>query len=131
MSPECGLDANEEEGYSVYFTGGEFLAVGGSNSVSRNAASTQAYVSISASLKAGQTVTLKDGDTELVSFIVPDNYSGSTSGGGGRPGDWGSGGGTLISYPGPESGNSYTIVAGTGTYTATATLRSNGSARPW
>ncbi|MCM1291578.1 MAG: carbohydrate-binding domain-containing protein [Prevotella sp.] len=134
-SPECGIDANEEEGYSVYFTGGELLAVGGSNSVPKNSTSTQAYVSVSASMKAGQKVTLKDVENELVSFIVPDNYSGSSSSNGGRPGGWGpggaSGGGTLITCPGIESGKSYTITVDSNTYTATATLKSSGSSRPW
>ena len=40
-APECGIDANEEDGYSVIFTGGTLLAVGGGNSVPSTAASTQ------------------------------------------------------------------------------------------
>lgn len=30
--PECGIDANEEEGYAVYISGGTIIAVGGWNS---------------------------------------------------------------------------------------------------
>lgn len=82
-SPECGLDANEEGGYKVYFTGGYILAKGGSNSVPSNSQSTQPYVTSSSSVKAGDTVTLKSGDTVLASFVIPDNYSSSSSSGGG------------------------------------------------
>ena len=39
-SPECGIDANEEEGYTVIFTGGTLLSVGGGNSVPSTSEST-------------------------------------------------------------------------------------------
>ena len=81
-SPECGIDANEEEGYSVIFTGGTLLAVGGGNSTPRTSESTQPYVSGSMSVSAGNEITLKSGDTVLATFTVPDNYSSSNQGGG-------------------------------------------------
>lgn len=129
-APECGLDANEEEGYSVYFTGGLILAAGGGNSVPSSSESTQPYLTCSASLSAGITVSVRSGDSELFSFIVPDNYSGSSQGGnrpwapgggpGGRPGQ---GGSVLLSGPGLASGSTYTIVAGTTSTTAIAQLK--------
>lgn len=137
-SPECGLDANEEQGYSVVFTGGYVLAVGGNNSVPSTSASTQPYVSGSASMTAGSTVTLKDGDTVLATFTVPENYSSSSSSGGwgggwggGRPGQ-GGGSGVLITCPGLTSGSSYTLTSGeSSSTTVTATLTGNSGGRPW
>ena len=152
-APECGLDANEEEGYSVVFTGGMVLAVGGGNSVPSTDASTQAYVTGSGSVTAGQTVSVGDGTTTLATFTVPDDYTGITQGGnrpfapggggpggggpggggpggggpgGGGPGGGGpggQGGGILITCPGLVSGNSYTLTVGTTTSTVTAALK--------
>ena len=133
-SPECGIDANEEEGYSVIFTGGTLLAVGGGNSVPSTSESTQPYVSGNASLTAGSTVTLKSGDTVLATFTVPDNYSSSSNGGGGGPGGGGPGGGggwggggssVLVSCAGLTSGSSYTLTCGSSSSTVTA--RTSGS----
>ena len=63
--PECGIDANEESGYSVFFTGGTMIAVGGGNSVPSSSESTQAYVSASGQATAGSEIILKNGDTVL------------------------------------------------------------------
>lgn len=149
-SPECGIDANEEEGYSVIFTGGTLLAVGGSNSVPSTSESTQPYVSGSLSVSAGNEVTLTNGSTTLATFTVPEAYTGSSSGGGQggwggggwsdamqAPGGWGgggnrpggSGGGSslLITCAGLTSGSSYTISNGSSTTTATAALKGNQS----
>lgn len=132
-APECGIDANEEGGYSVYFTGGTLLAVGGGNSVPKSA--TQAYVSTSASVTAGSTVALNNGSTTLASFIVPDNYTGGSQGGGNVPGiraGWNPGGtppgggsisgssSVLITCAGLTSGSSYTLVNGTSSVSVTA-----------
>lgn len=129
-SPECGLDANDEEGYSVIFTGGVVLGVGGGNSVPSSSESVQAYVSGSTNLSAGQTVTLKNGEEVLATFEIPADYKGGGSTGG-RPGGNrpGSGGGVLISCPELVSGNSYTISNGTSSTSVTATLK-GGSSRP-
>lgn len=137
-SPECGIDANEEEGYTVIFTGGELLAIGGSNSTPSNSSSTQPYVSGSGSVTAGSTITLNSGDTELVSFTIPEDYKGISSGnsgwwwapGGNRPG--GQGGGILITCPGLTSGSSYTLYNGSTGSNVTATQGgSTGGNRPW
>lgn len=128
-APECGIDANEEEGYSVHFTGGTLLAVGGGNSVPSSAESTQPYVSTQASLTAGSTVSISDGSTVLATFTVPDNYSASAGGGGFRPAPGGNrpggggGGAVLISCAGLSSGSSYSVSCGGSTSSATATLR--------
>ena len=143
-SPECGIDANEEEGYTVIFTGGTLLAVGGSNSVPSTSESTQPYVSGSMTVSADSEVTLKSGDTVLATFTVPSNYSSSSSSGGpggwspeqkagpGGPGGWG-GSSVLITCPGLASGSSYTMTSGTSTTTVTAQLAGNsgGGGRPW
>ncbi len=143
-SPECGLDANEEEGYTVVISGGTVLAIGGGNSVpSASSGSTQPYVSGNVSVTAGTAVSLSDGTNELASFVVPEAYVGGGGmggfygpggpGGGNRPGGGGPGGGggsMLITCPGLTSGTSYTITAGTTTTTGTAALTGSGGNRP-
>lgn len=125
-SPECGIDANEEEGYSVIFTGGNLLSVGGGNSVPSRSESTQPYVQGSGSVTAGSVITLKSGNTELVSFTVPENYSSGQTGGGwgggwgGPGGGWGGGSSILISCGGLTSGSSYTLVNNTSSSNVTA-----------
>ncbi len=141
-SPECGIDANEEDGYSVIFTGGTLLAVGGGNSVPSSSESTQPYVSTNMTVTANTEITLKNGNTILATFTVPANYSTSGSGGGprgaggpggGGGGNWGgSGSNVLVSCENLTSGNSYTLTSGTSSSTVTATLRGNGGGgRPW
>lgn len=130
-SPECGIDANDEDGYSVIFTGGMLLAVGGRNSVPSSSESTQPYVSGNISVSANNEVTLKNGDTVLATFTVPSNYSASgvggyAPGGGGRPGQ-SSGGAVLITCPGLTSGSSYTMTSGTSSATVTAVLKGSSS----
>lgn len=130
-SPECGIDANDEDGYSVIFTGGLLLAVGGRNSVPSSSESTQPYVSGNISVSANNEVTLKSGDTVLATFTVPSNYSASgggnyAPGGGGRPGQ-SSGGAVLITCPGLTSGSSYTMTSGTSSATVTAVLKGSSS----
>lgn len=145
-SPECGIDANEEGGYSVVFTGGSMLAVGGGNSVPSTSASTQAYVSGNVSVSAGNEITLKSGSTTLATFTVPSNYGtssrpgmdsrfggpggggpgggGSGPGGGGGPG--GGSGSVLITYAGLTSGSSYTLTSGSSSASVTAVLKGSG-----
>ncbi len=137
-SPECGIDANEEDGYSVVFTGGTLLAVGGGNSVPSTSASTQPYVSGSMSVSACSEITLKSGSTVLATFTVPSTYTSSSQGGGqgghgGGPGGGGFGGGSsvLISCAGLSSGSSYTMTSGSSSTTVTAaTTGSSGGFRP-
>ncbi len=142
-SPECGIDANEEDGYTVIFTGGTLLAVGGGNSVPSTSESTQPYVSGSMSVTANSEITLKSGDTVLATFTVPSNFSSSNGGGrhsaapggGGGPGGGGSSGSSvLVSCAGLTSGSSYTLTSGSSSSTVTAQLKgssSGGGGRPW
>ena len=149
QAPECGLDANEEQGYSVIFTGGMILGVGGNNSVPSSSASTQPYLTSSISLSAGQTLQIKDGSEILAEFTIPSDYSSSGNGGGWRPappmfrmsgmhtpppaaappvmapGGWGGpggsqGGGVLVSLPTLVKGKSYTLTNGSSSSAATA-----------
>lgn len=140
-APECGIDVNEEDGYSVIFTGGTLLAVGGGNSVPSTAASTQPYVTGSMSVTANSTVTLKSGSTVLATFTVPSNYTSSGQGGGGfggrafggPGGQGGPGGGSmsgssvLVSCAGLASGSSYTLTSGSSSSTVTAQLKGSGN----
>lgn len=132
-SPECGIDANEEEGYTVIFTGGTLLAVGGNNSVPSTSESTQPYVNGSASLSAGDEVILKDGDKVLASFTVPEDYKASSTGGGNFPGGGGfpgggaGGGRVLVTCAGLTSGSSYTLTAGSSSGSVTAALQGSGN----
>ena len=145
-APECGIDANEEDGYSVFFNGGTLLAVGGGNSVPSSSESTQAYVTTTLPVTADTEISLKNGDTILATFTVPSTYTsnGSNNGGGfmapqmgGGPGGHGgnqpggnqsggnsnSGSSILITCAGIISGNSYTITSSTSSSTATAMLK--------
>lgn len=125
-APECGIDANEEEGYSVYFTGGTILAVGGSNSTPSSSESTQAYVIGTGAVSPGSAITLASGATTLATFTVPDNYSSSSQGG--RPGGMGNQGSSiLISCAGLSSGSSYTLTNGSSSSTVTARLTGSSS----
>ena len=134
-SPECGLDANEEEGYTVVFKGGYILAVGGRNSVpSSSSGSTQPYVSVSGSVTGGSNISVGTGTNNYYTFTVPEDYTTSSGGNGpgGGNGGWGPGGGMggsslniMISTPELVSGQSYTVKNGTSSSTATA--RTTGS----
>lgn len=131
-APECGIDANEEERYSVIFTGGMLIAAGGSNSTPSTSASTQPYVSTSLSLSAGNTVSLKSGNNVLATFEVPENYKSNSSGGGGGFGPGGNRGtSVLITCPDLVSGSSYTMTAGSSSTTVKAQLTGSSSGRPW
>ncbi len=138
--PECGIDANEEGGYSVYFKGGTLLAVGGGNSVPSSSESTQPYVSGTMSVTASSEISLKSGNTVLATFTVPSTYSSSGNGGFGTrawggpggggnagPGGGSSSGSVLISCAGLTSGSSYTITSGSSTSSVTAALKGNSS----
>lgn len=130
---EQGFDAGDN--YTIYFTGGTMLAAGGGNSAPTTTnGSTQAYVTLSQALTAGQTVTISQGDNTLATFTVPEAYDSATSGtrgpGGGNWG-WGgsSGNALLLSTPQMVSGTTYTIKVGNTTTSATAKL-TGGSSGP-
>ena len=111
-TPECGIDANEEGGATVYFTGGQLFGIGGNNSHPTKAQSTQCYVTTSGGVSANSTVTLKSGNTVLASFQMP-AYSFSN-------------GSIIVTAPGMTAGNSYTVTLGNTSKTAKATQYSSG-----
>lgn len=122
-APECGIDANEEENYTVYFTGGTLIGIGGGNSHPKNSSSTQPYVSYSGSVSSGTTVLLRNSSTSanILAFTMGRAYSstsGGGGGGGGRPGQPGGGGGSssgtsfIITSPSLVKGTSYTLYSG-------------------
>ena len=138
-SPECGIDANEEGGYTVYFKGGTLLAVGGGNSVPSSSESTQPYVNGTMAVAANSEITLKSGTTTLATFTVPSTYKSSSSGGGfgpnggggfggrggGHGGNSGSSSSILVTCAGLVSGSSYTLSNGSSSSTVTAVLKGN------
>lgn len=136
---EMGLDAATESGCAVYITGGTLMAFGGSNTYPTKSGSTQAFVKTSGAIKADTEIALQSGNEVLASFTVPAEYNtgvaksaplygpGNGPGGGGWNPGGGSGNGSLmISCPALKSGQSYTIVNGTGSSTATAALTGTG-----
>lgn len=135
-APECGLDANEEEGYTVYFTGGYILAAGGGNSVPTKTGSTQPYVSVNAAVSANTTVSIGTSDSTIYTFTTPSDLTSSSGSGTNRPsgpggpgGMGGSGGSSLlISVPDLTSGATYTIKSGQTSTTGTA--KTQGSSGP-
>ena len=136
-APECGLDANSEEGYTVYFTGGYILAAGGGNSVPTKSGSTQPFVSVSATVNASTEVSIGTSSSTIYTFTTPDdltsvNLGGSSGNRPGGPGGMGQGGSSLlISVPGLTTGTSYTIKSGNTSTTGTAKLTgSNQGGRP-
>lgn len=132
-SPECGIDANEEDGYTVYFTGGYILAAGGSNSVPKKSGSTQPYVSVSSTVQANTQISISNGSETLYTFTTPSDLTSVGLGGssGNRPGGMGQGGSSLlISVPGMVTGTTYTVKNGTSTVSGSAVLTGSGSTRP-
>lgn len=122
-SPEQGLDAGDN--YTVYLTGGYILAAGGGNSAPSNSNSTQAYVILTQTLTAGSTVSIRDGETVLATFVIPAKYGDNAQSRGTANNlyrGWGGSKGSslLISTPEMVSGKIYTIVSGNTSTTATA-----------
>ena len=110
-APECGLDANEEEGYTVFFTGGNVFGIGGNNSHPTTAESTQAYVTYTGSIAAGSTLTVSSGETQLATFSLPYAFSQ---------------GSIILTAEGMTAGSTYTISNGTTTQTVTAVQYGSG-----
>lgn len=136
-APECGLDANSEEGYTVYFTGGYILAAGGGNSVPTKSGSTQPFVTLSQTVSADTQVSIGTSSSTLYTFTTPGdltsvNLGGSSGNRPGGPGGMGQGGSSLlISVPGMANNTSYTVKVGTSTATATSKLTgSSNGGRP-
>lgn len=117
--PECGIDANEEQGYSVIVTGGTLIGVGGGTSYP-SSSSTQPSIVFGGSVTSGSTLALNNGDSNVLAFEMGRSYNGSAC--------------FLITSPSLKTGNSYTLYNGasaTGTdwhgLIASATLGSTGT----
>lgn len=126
-APECGLDANSEEGYTVYFTGGYILAAGGGNSVPTKSGTTQPYVSVNVTLAADAEVSIGTGSDTIYTFKTPEDLTNVNLGGSGqgnRPGGMGGGNGSsvLISVPNLTTGTNYTVKCGSSSASASAVL---------
>lgn len=101
--PECGIDANEEGGYSVIVTGGTLIAAGGGTSYP-SSQSTQPSIVFGGSVGSGTTLTLANTSKTLMAFQMGRSYNGSAC--------------FLITSPNLSKGSSYSIATGA---TATGT----------
>ena len=122
---ECGIDANDEDGYHLYVTGGTFVGIGGTN-ISRPYSTTgvQPVLVYSGSISANTTLTLNDNSgNNILAFTLTRSYTGGGGGPGGGgwapalapPGGGGPGGGglsLLISSPNIKTGSAYTLYSG-------------------
>lgn len=106
-SPEVALDANTEQNYKLYISGGSIIAFGG---IESGSSITQPVVSIS-SWTSNTSYSLYDGSTLLLEFTSPSK----------------GGNGIVISHPNLKSGSSYTFKSGSSSSTVTASLSAQNS----
>jgi hypothetical protein len=119
-SPECGLDANDEEGYSVIINGGTVIAVGGGTS-NPGSSSTQPTIIYKGTVSSGSTLALGDSNGAILAHTMGRSYSGTVT--------------FFITSPELTKGNSYTIYTGAtadgdnwhGLYTDASTISSLGT----
>lgn len=95
--PECGIDANEEQGYSVIVTGGTLVGIGGGTSYP-SSSSTQPSMVFGGSVSSGSTIALNSGDSNVLSLEMGRSYNGSAC--------------FLITSPNLKKGSSYTLYNG-------------------
>lgn len=112
-APECGIDANEESNYTVYFTGGNLFAVGGSNSTPSNSSSTQGYITSSGNVSANTTVTISSSSSTLATFTIPFSSNSSATS-------------IIATASGMTAGSSYTLKVGSNSSSATAVQYGSG-----
>lgn len=96
-SPECGIDANEEEGYSVIVTGGTLVGIGGGTSYP-SSQSTQPSIVYGGSVSNGSTVALNSGSTNILALTMGRSYNGNVC--------------ILFTSPSLSKGGSYTVYTG-------------------
>ncbi|MBQ7472171.1 MAG: carbohydrate-binding domain-containing protein [Prevotella sp.] len=104
-APECGIDANEEGGYTVYISGGTILSIGGGNSTPGSSQSTQPYISTTGTFTQGGTARIVSGSTTMVKITTPYAYSG---------------GSVLASIKGMTVGSTYTLLTNSSSASASA-----------
>lgn len=121
---ECGIDANDEDGYHLYVTGGTFIGIGGTN-ISRAYSITgyQPVLYYSGTISTNVQYTINDASgNNILAYTLDRTYS---AGGGGNPGGGGfwappSGGGgpggsglaMIVSSPNFKSGTTYYLKSG-------------------
>lgn len=109
-SPECGLDANEEEGYKLYITGGTVIALGGRTSYPNSISGAAPVIVYGGSLSQNNNYALCDASGNcILDFTMVNSISG------GGPGGPGGGGGSVtlvMASPSMVSGTRYTLYSG-------------------
>jgi hypothetical protein len=75
-SPECGLDANDEEGYGIYVKGGTVIGIGGGTSYPKSG-SEQPTIIYSGSVSNGSVISISDDSSAILAFKMTKSYSGS------------------------------------------------------
>lgn len=95
--PECGIDANEEGGYSVQISGGTLVAMGGGTSYP-NSSSSQPSLAFSTSIASGNYLTIDDASKNILGYQVTRTYSNGAT--------------FLITSPNLSNGTSYTVSSG-------------------
>jgi len=76
-APECGIDVNDEEGYSLYINGGTLVATGGRNSYP-SAESTQPWITFQASVDNGEYLSVND-DKQMLAYQVTRTFGDGNS----------------------------------------------------
>ena len=95
--PECGIDANEEGGYTVIVTGGTLIGIGGGTSYP-SSQSTQPSIVYGGTLAQGSLLTLASDSKTLLALEMGRSYNGSAC--------------FLITSPSLTKGSAYTIATG-------------------
>lgn len=116
-SPECGIDANEENGYHVVITGGTLVGIGGGTSYPTSSGTTQPTIVYKGTIIGNSYYSLtKDDGTPILAFK---SLKGSSSGGSSYvaagPGGPGGGNGNftvLITSPELAKGSKYILYSG-------------------
>ena len=109
---EAGIDTSEQT--KLYITGGSLFAIGGRIDASYATTNgSQAFIQTSGSTTANATVSVANGSTTMATFTLPPfNYNNGT---------------IMVSAPGMQSGQSYTLTIGSSSQNLTATTTaSNG-----
>ncbi len=94
--PECGIDANEERGYSVIVTGGTLVGIGGGTSYP-SSNSTQPSIVFNGNVTSGTTLAL-NGSSNILALTMNRSYNGSAC--------------FLITSPSLKKGSSYALYTG-------------------
>ncbi|MBO7419376.1 MAG: carbohydrate-binding domain-containing protein [Bacteroidaceae bacterium] len=92
---ECAIDA--AEGKNLYISGGTVIGVGGSNASYPASSSSQMSTAFQASVSAGTTLTIAEGNNAIMSFTLKRSYQSGLF---------------LVSSPNFKNGTSYTVYSG-------------------